>query len=143
MLATIKCAPLLQAVSDDANSAMIAGWCERMNGAFEAIKSMRLAAHGDLKRFVVVVAAGFTCSHDGPPFADMSQMYIEVCKWHPVPNNEDCQTSVRGTRDRRQFRNAVRAPLLIRSNVGLTREPFQRIGWLYLGSRLHFCDRFG
>jgi hypothetical protein len=26
-------------------------------------------------------------------------------------NNEDCQTSVRGTRDRRQFRNAVRAPL--------------------------------
>jgi hypothetical protein len=85
MLATIKCAPLLQAVSDDANSAMIAGRCERMNGAFEAIKSMRLAAHGDLKRLVVVVAAGFTCSHDGPPFADMSQIYIEVCRWHPVP----------------------------------------------------------
>ena len=64
MLATKKRAGLLEAMPHDADSAMIAGWCERMNGAFEAIKGMRLAAHRDLKGFVVVVAAGFTCSHD-------------------------------------------------------------------------------
>jgi hypothetical protein len=51
-------------MADDADSTMIAGWCERMIGAFEAIKGMRLAAHRDLKDFVVVIAAGFTCSHD-------------------------------------------------------------------------------
>ena len=64
MLATVKCAALLQAMPDDADSAMIAGWCERMNGAFEAVKGMRLAAHRHLKCLVVVIAAGFTCSHD-------------------------------------------------------------------------------
>jgi hypothetical protein len=64
MLATKKCAGLLEAMPDDADSAMIAGWCERMNGAFEAIKGMCLAVHRDLKGFVVVVAAGFTCRHD-------------------------------------------------------------------------------
>ena len=75
MLATKECAGLLEAMPHDADSAMIAGWCERMNGAFEAIKGMRLAAHRDLKGFVVVVAAGFTCSHD-VAFADMPQMLI-------------------------------------------------------------------
>jgi hypothetical protein len=64
MLATVKCAALLQAMPDNANSTMSAGWCERMNGAFEAVEGMRLAAHRDLKRLVVVIAAGFTCSHD-------------------------------------------------------------------------------
>ncbi len=64
MLATKESAGLLKAMPDDADSAMIASWCERMNGAFEAIKGMRLAAHRDLKRLVVVIAAGFTCSHD-------------------------------------------------------------------------------
>ena len=84
---------------DDANSAMIAGWCERMDGAFEAIKGMRLAAHRDLKRLVVVVAAGFTRSHMSSS-ADMSQMhYIEVCKWRPVPTAAllTVETSIRDT----------------------------------------------
>jgi hypothetical protein len=64
MLATKKGTRLLQAVPDDADSAMIAGRCERMNGALEAIEGMRLAVHRDLKGLVVVIAAGFTCSHD-------------------------------------------------------------------------------
>jgi hypothetical protein len=64
MLATKQCAGLLEAMPDDADSAMIAGWRERMNGAFEAIKGMRLAVHRVLRGFVVVIAAGFTCSHD-------------------------------------------------------------------------------
>jgi hypothetical protein len=81
MLATKKGTRLLQAVPDDADSAMIAGRCERMNGALEAIEGMRLAVHRDLKGLVIVIAAGFTCSHDVRP----SLMYIEVCEWHSVP----------------------------------------------------------
>src|SRR6266446_2611762 len=75
MLATIKAARLLHAVPDDPDSAVIAGRCERMNGALEAVVGMRLAVHRDLKGLVVVVAAGFTCSHD-VAFADMPQMLI-------------------------------------------------------------------
>ena len=75
MLATIKAARLLHAVPHDPDSAVIAGRCERMNGALEAVVGMRLAVHRDLKGLVVVVAAGFTCSHD-VAFADMPQMLI-------------------------------------------------------------------
>ena len=43
---------------------MIAGRRECVNGAFEAVERVRLAAHRDLKRLVVVVAAGFALTHD-------------------------------------------------------------------------------
>jgi len=51
-------------VSDDADTAMIAGRRERVNGAFEAVERMRLAVHRDLKRLVVVIAASFARSHN-------------------------------------------------------------------------------
>ena len=75
MLATKESAGLLKAMPDDADSAVIAGWRERMNGAFEAIIGMRLAVHRDLKRLVVVIAAGFTCSHDLSTFTDVADVY--------------------------------------------------------------------
>src|SRR5437588_12770540 len=78
MLATKKRAGLLEAMPDDADSAVIAGWRERMNGAFEAIIGMRLAVHRDLKRLVVVIAAGFTCSHDLSTFTDVADVYCSL-----------------------------------------------------------------
>src|SRR5258707_15806985 len=68
VLAAVKRTRLLQAVPDDARSAMIAGRRERVDGAFEAVERMRLPVHGDLKRLVVVVTAGFAGSH-GVTFA--------------------------------------------------------------------------
>ncbi|MCK1713077.1 MULTISPECIES: hypothetical protein [unclassified Bradyrhizobium] len=84
MLATEKGTRLLQAVSDDTDSTMIAGRRERVNGAFEAIERMRFAVHRDLKGLVIIIAAGFTCRHDLSP-SPTSQMYPEVAKWHLVP----------------------------------------------------------
>ena len=51
-------------MADDADAAVIAGRRERVDGAFEAVKRMRLAILHDLKRLVVVVAASFALGHD-------------------------------------------------------------------------------
>jgi hypothetical protein len=64
MIATEKSTRLLQSVPDDADTAMSAGRRERMNGALETIEGVRPAVHRDLKRLVIVIAAGFTGSHD-------------------------------------------------------------------------------
>jgi hypothetical protein len=63
VIAAEKGTRLLQAVSQDAGTAMMAGRRECMDRAFEAVERMRFAVHHDLKRFVVVVAASFASSH--------------------------------------------------------------------------------
>lgn len=67
MIATEKSTRLLQSVPDDADTAMSAGRRERMNGALETIEGVRPAVHCDLEGLVIVIAAGFTGSHDIHP----------------------------------------------------------------------------
>jgi len=57
-------AVLLQAMADDANTAMCAGWCERVNCAFEAVESMGLTLGYDLKGFIVVIPARVALRHE-------------------------------------------------------------------------------
>jgi hypothetical protein len=63
VLAAEKGTCLLEAVSNDASAAMIAGRRERVDGAFEAVERVGLAVHRYLKCLVVVVATGFAHSH--------------------------------------------------------------------------------
>src|SRR6266705_2579061 len=54
---------LLDAVTDDADAAVIAGRRERMDRAFEAVERMGVSVHRHLERLVVIVAAGFASGH--------------------------------------------------------------------------------
>src|SRR5262249_35637137 len=56
-------AVLLQPVPDDMDAAVLAGRCQRVDRAFEAVEGVRRAVHAHLKRLVVIVAAGFTSRH--------------------------------------------------------------------------------
>src|SRR6266478_3340235 len=94
MLATKESAGLLQAMPDDADSTVIAGWRERMNGAFEAIIGMRLAVHRDLKRLVVVISAGFACSHECSPSPICRRCILKSANGIRF-QQRDCQTSAR------------------------------------------------
>ena len=64
MRAAEHAAVLFETVPDDPHAAMRAGGCERMNRAFEGIERVRTAVFDDLKCLVVIIAAGFTGSHD-------------------------------------------------------------------------------
>ena len=55
---------VFRAMPQDSATAMVAGGRERVNSAFEAIENMSYAGKGDMKCFVVVVAANFTSFHD-------------------------------------------------------------------------------
>ena len=67
MRATVHLAASLGAVADNFTSAMGAGGCDRMNGAFEGVKSLGPALVGDFKGLVVVVSAGGAFWHKFPP----------------------------------------------------------------------------
>jgi len=49
----------LDAVADDAASAVIADGCKTMNGALKAVEGVALTGNDDDHGFVVLVAAGF------------------------------------------------------------------------------------
>src|SRR6266545_2314713 len=148
MLATKESAGLLQAMPDDSDSAMIAGWRERMNGAFEAIIGMRLAAHRDLKRLVVVIAAGFTCSHECPPSPICCRCILKSAngirfQQRRLPNLGQMKREIKGnskcdahaSTNSKQRRIGMLTYIGRRSYVGY----FSVSDALYLGSRRHFC----
>jgi hypothetical protein len=58
--AAVKYAIGFHAVTNDPASAVCAGGCQRVDGAFETIENMRDPAHPDLKTLIVHVAAYFT-----------------------------------------------------------------------------------
>src|SRR5262249_44541965 len=60
---------LFEAVTEDMNAAIVAGWSQRMDRALEAVEGVGGAVHAHLKRLVVIVSAGFAFGHDGLPFA--------------------------------------------------------------------------
>src|SRR6516225_7859105 len=64
MFAAEEGAVLLEAVPDDADATVLAGWRQRMDRALEAVEGVGGAVHGHLKRLVVVVSTGFTSGHD-------------------------------------------------------------------------------
>jgi len=51
-------------VSYDAAMAMLAGRCQRLNGAFEAVKKVRLSIFNNFEALVVLVSTSLTCLHD-------------------------------------------------------------------------------
>ena len=63
MLAAEECTRLLEAVADDAGSAMRAHRGECVDRAFEAIKDVGLTVVNYLKRLVVIVPTGFADCH--------------------------------------------------------------------------------
>ena len=123
MLATKESAGLLKAMPDDADSAVIAGWRERMNGAFEAIIGMRLAVHRDLKRLVVVIAAGFTCSHECPP-----SPICRGCILLKSANGIRFQQRRDEARDRKQLQMRCARLNQFEAMPQILRRLFQRIG---------------
>src|SRR5438067_4511097 len=74
VLAAEEGALLLEPMPDDADAAMGAGRRQRVDRALEAVESVSDAVLGDLKRLVVIVAAGFTSLHDTPPHS-----LVELC----------------------------------------------------------------
>ena len=63
VVAAVKRAVFLQAMAYDLDTAMGTRWRKCMDGALETVESVSLAAHDDLKGFVVVVAAMLTNGH--------------------------------------------------------------------------------
>ena len=136
MLATKESAGLLEAMPNDADSAVIAGWRERMNGAFEAIIGMRLAVHRDLKRLVVVIAAGFTCSHECPPSPICRGCILK--QMASGSNSGETKREIEGN-SKRDAHASTSSKRCRRSYVGY----FSVSDALYLGSRRHFRGWYG
>src|SRR5437660_6388254 len=67
MRAAKACPVRFDPVPEDPAAAMIARRRQRLDGAFEAVKRMRLAVHDDVERLVVVVPAGFALWHGSAP----------------------------------------------------------------------------
>jgi hypothetical protein len=63
MGAAIHRAVCLDAVTDDAAATVCARRGKRLDGAFKAIERMRVTSLGDLKGFIVFIAAGFAPCH--------------------------------------------------------------------------------
>lgn len=63
MFAAIILAFVFQAVPDDADTAFFAGRREFVNGALERIENVTLAVFDNLKRLIVIVAAGVAGFH--------------------------------------------------------------------------------
>src|SRR5688572_4269902 len=59
MLAAEIGALLFEPVTEDTDPAVLAGWRQRMDRAFEAVEGMGRAVHADLEALVVVVSACF------------------------------------------------------------------------------------
>jgi hypothetical protein len=53
----------LDAMADDAATAVLARRGERLDGAFKAIEGVHGASHGDLKGLIILIAAGFAPRH--------------------------------------------------------------------------------
>src|SRR6266571_7206900 len=68
MVAAEELAFLFEAVTEDMNAAIVAGWSQRMDRTLEAVEGVGGAVHAHLKRLVVVVSAGFAFGHDLLPF---------------------------------------------------------------------------
>jgi hypothetical protein len=66
MGAAIHRAVCLDAVTDDAAATVCARRGQRLDGAFKAIERVRVTSLGDLKGFIVLVAAGFAPCHRNP-----------------------------------------------------------------------------
>jgi hypothetical protein len=64
MLAAEEGAILLQPMPDDADAAILACRCQRVDGAFEAVERVGSTVHAHLKGLVVIVSAAFTSGHD-------------------------------------------------------------------------------
>src|SRR5437764_13447381 len=64
MLAAEEGALLLEPAAENADAALVAGRCQRVNGAFETVVGMGDPAHAQLERLIVIVPAGFTSDHD-------------------------------------------------------------------------------
>jgi hypothetical protein len=64
MRTTVENAIGFDAVADNAATAMRARWRKRVNRALEAVEHVRATLMPDLERFVVVVSAHFTFSHE-------------------------------------------------------------------------------
>src|ERR1700754_3385289 len=69
MLAAEEGAVLFEAVTDDADAAVLAGWRQRVDRAFEAVEGVGGAVHAHLKRLVVLVSARFASGHGNLPLA--------------------------------------------------------------------------
>lgn len=76
MVTAIHHSVCFQSVTNDATFTMLARWCQCLNGAFKAVKKMRLAVFHNLKTFVVLIAAGFTSSHAKDP----NSFTREICR---------------------------------------------------------------
>jgi hypothetical protein len=63
MGAAIDRAVCLDAVADDAAATVCARRGKRLDGAFKAIERVRVTSLGDLKGFIVFIAAGFAPCH--------------------------------------------------------------------------------
>lgn len=56
-----------ESVTGDFHAAVVAFWCERMNGAFERVKDMPVTVHVNLERFIVRISAYFALSSHYSP----------------------------------------------------------------------------
>src|SRR5437016_4512255 len=54
---------IFHAVTENVTSAVIAGWSELMNRAFETVKDVSRSGKSDLKRLVILITADFTGRH--------------------------------------------------------------------------------
>ena len=75
MLAAEESVRLLEAVTDDANAAMRARRCQRMDRTFEAVKDVGLTIVNDLKGLVVIVPTGFADCHDTASLVARALLY--------------------------------------------------------------------
>jgi hypothetical protein len=80
MVAAEERAFLFEAVTEDMNAAIVAGWSQRMDRALEAVEGVGGAVHGHRECLVVVVSAGFASSHDGS-----HQLWGGVFTLQPAP----------------------------------------------------------
>src|SRR3984893_8493532 len=79
MVAAEERAFLFEAVTEDMNAAIVAGWSQRMDRALEAVEGVGGAVHAHLKRLVVVVSAGFASSQTA------SKVWRRVFTGQPAP----------------------------------------------------------
>src|SRR5437763_15777849 len=61
---------IFHAVTENSASAMIAGWGELVNGAFETVKNVGRSGKSDLKSLVILISTHFTdCQVSTPSLA--------------------------------------------------------------------------
>lgn len=76
MSAAIDFAGLLDAVADDSATTMSAGWCHRVNSAFEAVKGHCPAILSNSESLIILVATMITSRHFRNP--------LNAVRWNAV-----------------------------------------------------------